>query len=903
MEEDERDWQWIVPYTPNARTPPGAGTALTMRSYTGGNSFSIITTPSTSTEPTSFGNTWTTPISFGPINTPQSGVPLSGTKRRRANDENTPLSPVDGNTAKKAKNSDKIGTILACIQEQGWTLGEFLYKIFDHQGRDGSRSQKHAQMVKSFLRGQGNYTPSHILICWMSSPDGVLHAHDPHLADMYSANTPYTEIGPIRPALTSFALQMVGNLLARGAERAVQASSGLQVITHALADLLFCRTDNANLLPLARGVLYFGCSGLSSAEALITSAHGSDPMKAGILLFDNVQNLAHVRDHRIGRENHMNVGMSGLWRQRQRITYSERANLSVERLFSFLDQEDADTTGHLAWLEVLGGGQGPYCGTAKLVIPLEKSVVHVLAPSGKKQTIPSELKDASGQTATNYLPRKLVIGGDGLSYAMVLQLQAYLQWHQDAFKSLEILEPQLQVWHLKWTDIIRIFQTHWGRTSGKSTNPASLGHSAGKIGRSAPSKMKKVEFYPGSQLLYLVLDARMLDCWSLLLGTNDIFEYFDSLSKQDKLPDLEELVEMAKKLHRTYSTARARDHAIHDTGTTTAWARTVPNGSAWVPIDVEDSSLDTTQKTKKKSAGKKKKEKVPPPLCKGDFVLAQAIDFIRDGMNSRKMATAVAEGDVGRLYECIKYTLFTFAGSTHSNYLNYVLETIVNLELESSPGLREALLLCLLINLRGLAGHFEEGDYVVEFFNRLLEDIVQHKNAQFDDLFIRNLKLAWRASSGMAAKSHIHSDPHTKPEMRTLLKLYRTEELHSRRLGRQIDDRDTDDFAKGVKKLREGALKKFIDKSRHTRQPRQKPTAPTTSTRDSSDDDDGDSSSEESHDDSDADTNEIYATRGSMSVVDGELVMDGRDMMDGPEEEILPEPESEEEAKEDAEDD
>jgi hypothetical protein len=256
--------------------------------------------------------------------------------------------------------------------------------------------------------------------------------------------------------------------------------------------------------------------------------------------------------------------------------------------------------------------------------------------------------------------------------------------------------------------------------------------------------------------------------------------------------------------------------------------------------------------------------------------------------------------------------LFTFAGSTHSNYLNYVLETIINLELEPSPGLKEALLLCLLVNIRGLAGHFEEGDYVVEFFNRLLEDIVQHKNAQFDDSFIRNvvsrnlrhiaeLKLAWRTSTGMAAKSHVHSDPHTKPEMRTLLKLYRTEELHSRRLGRQIDDRNTDDFAKGLKKLREGALKKFIDKSRHTRQPRQRPTALTTSISGAVDADSSDgSSSEESDDDSDTEATAIYATRGSMSVVDGELVMDERDMMDGPEEEIIPDPESDEDAEEDA---
>jgi hypothetical protein len=114
------------------------------------------------------------------------------------------------------------------------------------------------------------------------------------------------------------------------------------------------------------------------------------------------------------------------------------------------------------------------------------------------------------QTASSYIPRKLVIGGDGISYAMVLQLQSYLQFHDDALKSLEILEPQLQVWHTKWTDIV---QTHLGRTSGKSTNPALLGHSAGKIGRAAPSHMKKVEFYSGSRLFYLVSDARMLDCW------------------------------------------------------------------------------------------------------------------------------------------------------------------------------------------------------------------------------------------------------------------------------------------------------------------------------------------------------------------------------------------------------
>jgi hypothetical protein len=92
---------------------------------------------------------------------------------------------------------------------------------------------------------------------------------------------------------------------------------------------------------------------------------------------------------------------------------------------------------------------------------------------------------------------------------------------------------------------------------------------------------------------------------------------------------------------------------MFDTGTTSDWSKTIPKGSPWVPIEIEKSSLDKT--TKRKSKAKKKgKEKEPPLPCKGDFVLAQAIDFLRDALNSRKITRAVAEGDVGRMYSCIK---------------------------------------------------------------------------------------------------------------------------------------------------------------------------------------------------------------------------------------------------------
>ena len=89
----------------------------------------------------------------------------------------------------------------------------------------------------------------------------------------------------------------------------------LKVCTHALSSLNFTRNNEARLLPLARGLLYFSFSapadlmayasrigdmpaystiyntlkGLAAHEATITAAHGSDAQKWGFLQFDNVQ--------------------------------------------------------------------------------------------------------------------------------------------------------------------------------------------------------------------------------------------------------------------------------------------------------------------------------------------------------------------------------------------------------------------------------------------------------------------------------------------------------------------------------------------------------------------------------------------------------------------------------------
>ncbi|KAJ7805241.1 hypothetical protein B0H14DRAFT_3485292 [Mycena olivaceomarginata] len=693
------------------------------------------------------------------------------------------------------------------------------------------------------------------------------------------------------------------------------------VVTHAIAAMNFCRSDNANLLPLARGILYFGSSApvelmnyncrigsmpapqtirrsmitLSEDEAKVTREHGSDPETVGFLNVDNCQNYHRQNDLRIGRESVMNVGMAGLYFEapdvnpdvfdltdkRAYIALGLRELVTTDDLLGLVDPADSEVVGSLLFLETLARlipalhslraeirlRRG---ATATHVVPEGQAVVHPLASNGKKETIPTELKDGMldflaqiGQTPAKFLKRKLPVGGDGLTYAMLLQLQVYLQFHNDPFKSFEIFEPQLQVLAYKVDRHHPHIPDALGPYLRQKYKPSFLG----------------VEFYQGSQLLNVVLDAKLLNIWGLAFKTDDIFVHFETLEKTKTLPDMETLLPMARKLYRAYATARGRDHALYDVGETN-------------PGDTHP------KKTRKR------KEKPPPKRYEGDFVLAQEIDFLRDAINSRKLATAVAEGDIGRLYECIKYMLFTFAGSSHSNYRGYILETIMNFEYESSPGLKLALLRGLVWNLTGIKDRCEEGDFIVEFFNRLLEDVVEHKSAQFDDTFIRDiisrnlrhialLKLAWRTGTGLEPKSSKHTNATEKPEVRTLYKLYKDVELHRRRPRRQVDDRDTDDFARGVKKLREGALQAAITKTLFERQV-QRTDTPTTPpiVVDTDVDADGQSDSEESTSGSESESDEDsesddggginFATRGSTYMVDGELVFDDRDMMLGP---------------------
>jgi len=76
--------------------------------------------------------------------------------------------------------------------------------------------------------------------------------------------------------------------------------------------------------------------------------------------------------------------------------------------------------------------------------------------------------------------------------------------------------------------------------------------------------------------------------------------------------------------------------------------------------------------------------------------------------------------------------LFTFAGLSHSKYATYTLEMICTLELESSPALKDGILLNWLVNTEGLPRNFVEGDLHQEHYNGKLDKSWDHNDAKLD---------------------------------------------------------------------------------------------------------------------------------------------------------------------------
>ena len=132
--------------------------------------------------------------------------------------------------AERRSTNEKLQNLFQTIDDAGWSMSDFLYYTFrnkDSKGKAVNRDHSHASTVQKFLSGQTRYNPAHIIAFWFNHRDGRLEKQSDL---MYLTTVPYTEIKPVRPCLTSFAVQIVERRLVQEAINAVKPSSGLHAV-------------------------------------------------------------------------------------------------------------------------------------------------------------------------------------------------------------------------------------------------------------------------------------------------------------------------------------------------------------------------------------------------------------------------------------------------------------------------------------------------------------------------------------------------------------------------------------------------------------------------------------------------------------------------------------------------
>ncbi|KAJ3818414.1 hypothetical protein F5880DRAFT_1617393 [Lentinula raphanica] len=328
------------------------------------------------------------------------------------------------------------------------------------------------------------------------------------------------------------------------------------------------------------------------------------------------------------------------------------------------------------------------------------------------------------------------------------------------------MAPVLAPWHTMWTNDARIMDKHI--VSYASQDPSTLGNSAAKIQCKLVKEQGKYNYHDTTDLMYLVLDMRMLDCWRLRLMTvaqncavnvsscSDVFDVIQALVDASKLPTVKEFEQYALELHDLYTTERAIYCAVHGK---------------------EDSRIPHTTLSQDSHS--------QLPVI-GDSVLARSKDFMWEAIRSRKLVWSIAEGDVGWAWEQLKIVMFSMSGSSHKKYTYYLLVLVIDLHLQSTPEYREAILSSMVASLSGLLGTHRPVDLLQEWLQRTLESIVQHKGQEFGASFIRNHVSRNLRELSILKEELLGADA----ESRILLEEYRITNLHSYHPGRQSNDSD-----------------------------------------------------------------------------------------------------------------
>ncbi|KAJ7767773.1 hypothetical protein B0H16DRAFT_1673616 [Mycena metata] len=609
---------------------------------------------------------------------------------------------------------------------------------------------------------------------------------------------------------------------------------------------VYCRLASTVSDTTSRDALVSVTAANFTALQLKTRAVTARGERITATIFDNVQEYCPVYEQGIGRQSEMKVGCAatcvgledcapGAFAAKpyyDRVALNLRTKLTTDILYDDIDWDHVGGVIQLHWLSALAefapelehllplisnlfrttfAKHRMREGRKTPVQPLSTNSEHELTSQGLERAI----YDFDGQIG---IEREIddglleILRGDGTSYAMLLRLSKFCA----PLGKFRNKIPLLEIWHNGSTTQNSIAANHYGPAT--SSDPSSLSKCSSTAGFKRPANVKCCDYYPTVRNCTAIWKAHVLDCWRRSGGSH-LYP-----RQNEPTSDLDTLLDNAATLVDRYASLAAPQHALDAAESTNPdHINPVPVGSPWVPPRTPATQSPPVRSPPPPTEEAPKCHEELPGFT-GDRVLRNSELFMMDFGWFLELITAVPDGDIGRVWEIMKIWIFTYAGSSHQQYMAYLLELYCFLKYDASVNLRDAVLNNWLVNITGELGKWIPGDLLQEHYNRWLEDMVQKHGAEFDDEFYRKmispnvhyfLRIKEEITEGFNLKSRgkTHSSRDVCDEVKLLMALFKEEEVHLFREGRSMGHAAVNQFARGCRRLDEGKLNDFLEKS------------------------------------------------------------------------------------------
>ncbi|KAG8689251.1 hypothetical protein FRC08_011031 [Ceratobasidium sp. 394] len=414
-----------------------------------------------------------------------------------------------------------------------------------------------------------------------------------------------------------------------------------------------------------------------------------------------------------------------------------------------------------------------------------------------------------------------MVGGDQLTIDRLRKIIRYRATEDNSYKSRSWALPIIQIWHMKLAYLRSLINIHWFPKIGSDL----FGFRQGTHALNRSIDPNKIDFYPCHDAVKVVFEGMVLTATYVLLQE----EAGLSLEPTDRMLDglgthfapggryqdcnLDKLEEVAGRIYARYMTTDVYQQAL-------------------ALREAGESSFADLGTTILEELGKldEQPDYVPNPARSSgaDLLLGNITLFMRDAFWYLELASAVPEGDVGRIFEVIKLLRFSFWGAAATNYGKELLELASNFLHKFSDSLRETVLNNYLVNPSGLAGRWQECDFFQEHSNKAIKSVFNSKNSEWDSGFLRNsvsvnitglahLRDTMLDFLGLRKPGSGQSQPDLTADINVLAKHYLEGQVFTFSPGRSQECVATDMFEAGLNKLEQGALKRFLERSAASR--------------------------------------------------------------------------------------